>query len=31
MEKKLWNVFEGVDLDGGYGDAVYTEKMAGTV
>lgn len=31
MEKKLYAIFHGVDEDGGYGDAVFTESMIGVV
>lgn len=31
MEKKLYAIYHGVDEDGGYGDAVYTENMIGIV
>jgi len=31
MEKKLWNVYEERDEDGGFGDAIYTRIHVGTV
>lgn len=31
MSKKLWNVFHGYDVDGGFGDPVYTKHLVGTV
>ena len=31
MSKKLWNVFHGYDVDGGFGDAVWSENLVGTV
>lgn len=31
MSKKLYAIFHGVDEDGGFGDAVYTENMMGVV
>lgn len=30
MEKKLWNIFEYFDRDGGFGDAMHIENMAGS-
>lgn len=31
MSKKFYAIFHGVDEDGGFGDAVYTESMMGIV
>lgn len=31
MSKKFYAIFHGVDEDGGFGDAVYTESMMGVV
>lgn len=31
MSKKFYAIFHGVDEDGGFGDAVYTENMMGVV
>lgn len=31
MEKKLWNIYEESDVDGGFGDAVWAQNLVGTV
>ena len=31
MAKKLWNIFHGYDVDGGFGDPVYQEDLVATV
>lgn len=31
MEKKLWNIFHSYGTDGGFGDYVLQENLAGTV
>ena len=30
MGKKLWNIYHGYDVDGGFGDAIPTCELVGT-